>query len=240
VPFSFYCSSASAIDTVPDNWLTDQQAQGLTALETRRRSQKLAPVNADDLRGVGVVQNEDQCVPGVVGLAVASRKGRGQLRAGRQLPEMTSIQREHYSRRMAKLVPIGTRGEVERRVEFRHTLSAWKPELPPVLSTPHMIGWMEAAGFEALLPFCEGDEVSVGTAINIIHRAPTGVDTTVKCEAVLESINGRFLIFRVSAHNGSEVIGNGTIGRAIVSKSKFEQKHRSNAVAGAVGASETS
>ena len=129
---------------------------------------------------------------------------------------------------MAKPVPVGTRAQVERKVEFHHTLAAWKPELPPVLSTPHMIGWMEAAGFEALLPFCEGDEVSVGTAIDVIHRAPTGIGVAVKCEAVLESINGRFLTFRVSAHNGNEVIGHGTIGRAIVSKGKFEKKHKSS------------
>jgi fluoroacetyl-CoA thioesterase len=122
---------------------------------------------------------------------------------------------------MAKPVPIGTRGAVERRVEFPHTLSAWKAELPPVLSTPHMIGWMEAAGFEALLPFCEGDEVSVGTAINVNHRAPTGIGGTVRCEAVLESITGRFHTFRVIAQNGAQVIGEGTIGRAIVSKGKF-------------------
>ena len=130
---------------------------------------------------------------------------------------------------MAKPVPIGTRAEIERRVEFHHTLSAWKAELPPVLSTPYMIAWMEGAGFEALLPFCEGDEVSVGTAINVIHRAPTGVQSVVKCEAVLESVNGRFLTFRVSAHNGSEVIGYGTIGRAIVSKQKFGEKFKSTA-----------
>src|SRR5208283_696136 len=127
---------------------------------------------------------------------------------------------------MAKPVPIGTRGVVEQRVEFQHTLTAWKPELPPVLSTPHMIGWMEAAGFEALLPFCEGDEVSVGTAININHRAPAGIGALVRCEAVLESINGRFLTFRVTAQSGDEVIGHGTIARAIVSKGKFEEKFR--------------
>jgi predicted thioesterase len=132
---------------------------------------------------------------------------------------------------MARTVPLGTRGEVNRRVEFQHTLTAWKPELPAVLSTPNMIGWMEAAGFEALLPFCEGDEVSVGTAINIVHRAPTGVGTTVKCEAVLESLQGRFFIFKVSAHNGSEVIGHGTIGRAIVSKGKFAERYKSAAQA---------
>lgn len=98
-----------------------------------------------------------------------------------------------------------------------------------MLSTPHMIGWMEAAGFEALLPFCEADEVSVGTAINIVHRAPTDVGTAVKCEAVLESMNGRFYTFRVSAHNGSEVIGYGTIGRAIVDEGKFKEKYKNRA-----------
>ena len=133
-----------------------------------------------------------------------------------------------YSHGMAKPVPMGTRGEVERRVEFQHTLTAWKPELPPVLSTPHMIAWMEAAGFEALLPFCEGDEVSVGTAININHRAPVGIGSVVRCEAVLESTSGRFLTFRVTAQAGDQVIGEGTITRAIVSKGKFEEKFQRN------------
>jgi predicted thioesterase len=132
----------------------------------------------------------------------------------------------HYSQGMAKEIPIGARCEVEKHVEFQHTLTAWRKELPPVLSTPHMIGWMEAAGFHALLPFCEGDEVSVGTAINVVHRAPTGIGATVKSEAALESFDGRFYTFRVSSHNGAEVIGYGTIGRAIVSKAKFEEKQR--------------
>jgi fluoroacetyl-CoA thioesterase len=127
---------------------------------------------------------------------------------------------------MAKPVPLGTRGEVERRVEFAHTLTAWKPHL---LSTPYMIAWMEAAGYEALLPFCEGDEVTVGTAINVNHRAPTGIGVAVKSEAVLESISGRFYTFRVSAHNGKEVIGYGTVSRAFVSVSKFKLKHESPA-----------
>ncbi len=89
-----------------------------------------------------------------------------------------------------------------------------------------MIGWMEAAGYEALLPFCEGDEVSVGTAINVSHRAPSGIGALVRCEAVLEAITGRFLTFRVTAQAGDQVIGHGTIGRAIVSKGKFEEKMR--------------
>ena len=99
-----------------------------------------------------------------------------------------------------------------------------------MLSTQYMVEWVEGACFNALLPFCEGDEVSVGTAINVDHRAATGIDSVVKAEAVLESFDGRFYTFKVSAHNGTEVIGHGTIKRAIVSKSKFEEKQRAKQV----------
>ena len=127
---------------------------------------------------------------------------------------------------MAKPVPVGTRAEIERRVELQHTLTAWRQDLPPVLSTPYMVGWMDAAGFEALLPFCENDEISVGTSINVSHRAPTGTGSLVRCEAVLEAISGRFLMFQVTAHNEDRVIGHGTIGRTLVSRQQFQEKFR--------------
>ena len=131
-----------------------------------------------------------------------------------------------YSRIMAKPVPLGTRGEAQITVEPRHTLTNWKSHLPPVYSTPNMIGQMEAAAYNALEPFCEGDEVSVGTAINIVHRAPAVEGQTITSEAVLETFDGRFYTFKVSSSNGHEVIGYGTVARAIVSKAKFEEKQR--------------
>jgi len=127
---------------------------------------------------------------------------------------------------MAKTIPVGTRGEAQTTVEFKNTLTAWKPHLPPVYSTPNMIGMMEAAAYNALEPFCEGDEVSVGTAINIVHRAPATEGMRITTEAVLESFDGRFYTFKVSASNGAEVIGYGTIARAIVSKARFEEKQQ--------------
>ena len=127
---------------------------------------------------------------------------------------------------MSKPVPIGTRGEAEITVEPRQTLTAWKEHLPPVYSTPQMVGLMEAAAYYALEPFLEGDEVSVGTAIDIKHRAPAVVGQKVRAEAVLESFDGRFYTFKVSASNGQEIIGYGQIARAIVSKSKFEARQK--------------
>jgi len=53
---------------------------------------------------------------------------------------------------MAKDVPIGVRGEAQETVEHRHTLNHHNAALPPIYSTPHMIGLMEWAAANALVP----------------------------------------------------------------------------------------
>jgi fluoroacetyl-CoA thioesterase len=125
---------------------------------------------------------------------------------------------------MAKEVPIGVRGTAEETVEFKHTLTAHHPELPPVYSTPDMIRLMETAAFHALHPYCEGDEITVGTAIHVEHRAASGIGAKIRAEAVLESFNGRFYTMRVTAWDDAREIGRGTIGRAVVSVGKFLEK----------------
>ena len=80
---------------------------------------------------------------------------------------------------MAREVPIGAQGEAEETVEFQPTLTAHNPALPPVYSTPHMVRLMEMAAFHALQSYCDGDEISVGTAINIEHRAASGIGARV-------------------------------------------------------------
>jgi fluoroacetyl-CoA thioesterase len=125
---------------------------------------------------------------------------------------------------MAKPIPIGARGEAEETVEFKHTLTAHHPELPPVYSTPDMIRLMETAAFHALQPFCEGDEITVGTAINVEHRAASGIGAQIRVEAVLESFDGRFYAVRVTARDDAQEIGRGTVARAVVSVGRFLER----------------
>jgi len=125
---------------------------------------------------------------------------------------------------MAKSVPVGARGEMEQTVEFKHTLTAYHPKLPPVYSTPDMIRLMETAAFNALQPYCEGDEITVGTAINVEHRAASGVGARIKAEAVLESLRGRFYVLQVTARDEVREIGRGRVTRAVVSAGKFLEK----------------
>lgn len=125
---------------------------------------------------------------------------------------------------MAKSIPLGAHGEAEETVAFEHTLTSHHPQLPPVYSTPDMIRLMETAAFRALQPFCEGDEITVGTSIHIEHRAASGIGAHIKAEAILESFDGRFYTLRLTARDDAQEIGRGTVGRAVVSISRFTEK----------------
>jgi fluoroacetyl-CoA thioesterase len=133
---------------------------------------------------------------------------------------------------MARHIPIGVRGEASETVELKHTLSAHHPELPPVYSTPDMIRLMETASLHALQPFCDEGEITVGISIHIEHRAASGIGTQIHAEAELESIDGRFYIMRVRAHDGIQEIGSGRVGRAVVHVPSFLQRMREKARGG--------
>lgn len=125
---------------------------------------------------------------------------------------------------MANQIPIGAHGEARETVEFKHTLTSHDARLPPVYSTPDMVRLMETAAFHALQPYCKGDEITVGTSINIEHRAASGISANIHAEAMLESFDGRFYTLRVTARDDVREIGNGTVGRAVVSIGKFVEK----------------
>jgi fluoroacetyl-CoA thioesterase len=125
---------------------------------------------------------------------------------------------------LPKPIPIGAQGEAEETVEFKHTLTAHHPELPPVYSTPDMIRLMETAAFLALQPYCDSGEITVGTSINIEHRAASGIGARIKASAELESFDGRFYTLRVTARDDTREIGRGTVGRAVIRVANFLEK----------------
>jgi fluoroacetyl-CoA thioesterase len=131
-------------------------------------------------------------------------------------------------------VPVGARAEREQIVKFENTLEYHYSYLPPVYATPEMIGLMETAAFFALQPYCDEGEITVGTVINIEHRAASIVGARIRAEASLESSDGKFFTLRVRAFevadDGTEKveIGRGTVGRAVVDKGKFLSRLQQN------------
>lgn len=92
----------------------------------------------------------------------------------------------------------------------------------PVLATPRLIAWMEAATVTSAVPYLESGQTTVGTAIRIQHHRPTPVGATV--EIVAEpptSAVGHRLTFTVRALNGTRVVATGEIDRAIVNRDQF-------------------
>jgi predicted thioesterase len=93
-----------------------------------------------------------------------------------------------------------------------------------------MIRLMETAAFHALQPYCEGDEITVGTAIHVEHRAASRIGARIRAEAVLESFDGRFYTMRVAAWDDLQEIGRGTVGRAVASVERFLEKFQNRRI----------
>jgi fluoroacetyl-CoA thioesterase len=168
-------------------------------------------------------------VPGVLARPAGSRPSRSAHRFELRRLFLLTVTSERLQAIMARPIPIGVRGEATETVEQKHTLSAHHPQLPPVYSTPDMIRLMETAAFQALQPYCEEGEITVGTSIHIDHRAASGIGRQIRAEAELESFDGRFYTLRVRAHDGAQEIGRGTIGRAVVHVPSFVKRMREKA-----------
>ena len=93
----------------------------------------------------------------------------------------------------------------------------------PVLATPRLIAWMEAATVRAGAAFLERGQTTVGTAIRIEHSRATPVGGSVEITATPPpDVAGRRLTFKVQAVDGSgKVIAAGEIDRAVVDRQRF-------------------
>jgi len=96
----------------------------------------------------------------------------------------------------------------------------------PVYATWMMIKHMEEAGRKAILPFLEPGEDAVGSAIDVVHLAPTPAGATVRARAVVERVEGRRIHCRVEAHNEREKIGEGRTVQVVVARARLEATYR--------------
>ena len=94
----------------------------------------------------------------------------------------------------------------------------------PVLATPAMMALMENAAMNAVKECLSEGRTTVGGHIESSHIKPSPIGSTVKATAVLEKIDGRKLYFKISAHQGEALIGEGTHLRFIVDRERFLSK----------------
>jgi predicted thioesterase len=118
-------------------------------------------------------------------------------------------------------IPIGTVGEEKLLVTRDVTINFLGMESARVLSTPHMIGWMERTSRDAVLPLLDPGYDTVGTHVNVAHLAAAPLGVTVTFRTEVTGVNGKRVQFRVEAWDEKEKIGEGTHERAIIDVSKF-------------------
>lgn len=96
----------------------------------------------------------------------------------------------------------------------------------PVLATPRIIALVEQAAVAAVHPSLEPGTSTVGVRVQIEHISPTPVGGRVTAEANLEKVEGRRLIFHVSARDERGLIAAGKITRVLVDVERFLDKAR--------------
>jgi len=105
--------------------------------------------------------------------------------------------------------------------------------MPQVFATGFMIGLMEWTCVQLLAPHLDAGEGSVGTHVDVSHMAATPPGMTVTVDAECTAVNGRRASFRLRAHDGVDVIGEGRHERAIVAWDRFNAKVTEKAKAAA-------
>lgn len=92
----------------------------------------------------------------------------------------------------------------------------------PVLATPRLLAWCEAATCAALEPRLPAGSTSVGTRIELEHRAASALGAEVEVTASEVFADGRLHRFTVAArHADGRVVATGEVTRVVVEAERF-------------------
>jgi fluoroacetyl-CoA thioesterase len=86
----------------------------------------------------------------------------------------------------------------------------------PAFATAFVVGLIEWACIEALRPYLEDGEQTVGSQVYVTHAAPAAASRKVTAIAELVAMNGRSLRFRVECFDECEQIGSGFHERLLI------------------------
>ena len=96
--------------------------------------------------------------------------------------------------------------------------------MPKVFATGFMIVLMEWTCTQLLSEHLDQGEGSLGTHVDVSHLAATPAGMTVKVDVEVAEVNGRKIAFKVSAHDGMDLIGEGRHERVVVAWDRFNAR----------------
>ena len=121
-------------------------------------------------------------------------------------------------------IPVGAKGRAETAVTEHNTANAVGSGLVPVFATPYMIALMENAAVNALTPYMEENQGTVGTHLDVSHDSATPIGMKVWAEAEVTAVDGKAVTFAVTAYDEAGVIGKGAHNRFVITVDRFLAK----------------
>jgi fluoroacetyl-CoA thioesterase len=112
----------------------------------------------------------------------------------------------------------------EKTVPHIYRESSEMQAMPQVFATGFMVALMEWACVQLLAPHLDVGEGSLGIHVDVSHLAATPPGLTVTVDAEVESVDGSKVWFKVRAHDGVDLIGEGRHRRAIVAWARFNER----------------
>ncbi|GAA5041025.1 putative thioesterase [Thermocatellispora tengchongensis] len=91
----------------------------------------------------------------------------------------------------------------------------------PILGTPRLLAFAEAATVQAVRDHLEPGQTTVGTRVELEHLAACPVGAHVELSAELTKVDGRRLVFGFTATERATLVGSGTIERVVVDRARF-------------------
>ncbi|MFF4774999.1 thioesterase family protein [Microtetraspora fusca] len=92
----------------------------------------------------------------------------------------------------------------------------------PVLGTPRLLSFAEGVTVKAVQRYLEPGQTSVGTRVELEHRAPSPVGMHVEISAELTDVDGRRLGFAITAVDKTgRLVATGRIERVVVDRERF-------------------
>jgi fluoroacetyl-CoA thioesterase len=120
---------------------------------------------------------------------------------------------------------VGDSATVRFTVTEQDTAAALGSGDLPVLGTPRLLAWCEAATCAAVEDSLESSRTTVGTRVQLDHMGASPVGAEVIVVATVVYVDGRLVRFEVVARHADDaddrVVGHGEVTRVVVDRERF-------------------
>lgn len=122
------------------------------------------------------------------------------------------------------MLKMGLLGRSQAIVSHSNSAAAMGSGSLEVFATPSMIALMEGAAASSVKNHLEPGKTTVGVFIEAKHISATPLGMTVFCESELVEVDGKRLVFKITAFDKKGEIGSARHERMIVDAARFTEK----------------